>query len=210
MPFISSRNRQVAMGPVMAEAKVGGIQIRGLRTMLPIWSMEVPSPWDDQPFRPVLPEGQHRKAHHLGTAAGHCGAAGQTGQPQRRADCRAGDGQGQGNPHDHRDQNSHEEGLQLRGPHNKVPHPGSRGANGRRHQISHPDPHQNRHNGGHQDIHLGLLGDRLAAFRRDDGDDQHRQTARQPLPGYWWHSPPAPGRKAPAPAPAGPSRWPPP
>ena len=49
VPFISSRNRQVAMGPVMAEARVGGIQIRGLRTMLPIWSMEVPSPWDTSP-----------------------------------------------------------------------------------------------------------------------------------------------------------------
>ena len=30
-PFISRRNRQVAMGPVIAAASVGGIQMRGLR-----------------------------------------------------------------------------------------------------------------------------------------------------------------------------------
>ena len=35
-PFISSPNTQVAMGPVMAEASVGGIQIRGFFTMLGI------------------------------------------------------------------------------------------------------------------------------------------------------------------------------
>ena len=48
-PFISSRNRQVASGPVMAEASVGGIHIRGLRTMLPICSILVPSPWAARP-----------------------------------------------------------------------------------------------------------------------------------------------------------------
>ena len=36
--------RQVATGPVIMEAKVGGSQIRGFFTMLPICSMEVPSP----------------------------------------------------------------------------------------------------------------------------------------------------------------------
>ena len=48
-PFISRRNRQVAMGPVTAEARVGGIQIRGFFTMLGIWSIEVPIPWDTRP-----------------------------------------------------------------------------------------------------------------------------------------------------------------
>ena len=43
-PFISSLNRQVAMGPVMAEVRVGGIQIRGFFTILGICSMEVPIP----------------------------------------------------------------------------------------------------------------------------------------------------------------------
>ena len=36
VPFICSRNRQVAMGPVMADATMGGIQIFGFFTMLPI------------------------------------------------------------------------------------------------------------------------------------------------------------------------------
>ena len=48
-PFISRRNRQVATGPVMADASVGGIHTRGLRTMLPICSMLVPSPWAASP-----------------------------------------------------------------------------------------------------------------------------------------------------------------
>ena len=48
-PFISRRKMQVAMGPVMAEVKVAGIQIFGFRTMLPIWSMEVPRPWETRP-----------------------------------------------------------------------------------------------------------------------------------------------------------------
>ena len=43
-PFISSLKMHVEMGPVMAEVTMAGIQIFGLRTMLPICSMEVPSP----------------------------------------------------------------------------------------------------------------------------------------------------------------------
>ena len=43
-PFISSLNRQVAMGPVIMEASVGGIQIRGFLIMLGICSMLVPTP----------------------------------------------------------------------------------------------------------------------------------------------------------------------
>ena len=34
---------------MMADASVGPIQIRGFRTILPIWSMEVPIPWDTRP-----------------------------------------------------------------------------------------------------------------------------------------------------------------
>ena len=40
---------QVAMGPVTAAASVGGIQMRGFFTMLPICSMEVPSPCATRP-----------------------------------------------------------------------------------------------------------------------------------------------------------------
>ena len=48
-PFISSRNTHVAIGPVIALATIGGIQIRGLFTILPICSIEVPSPWLTSP-----------------------------------------------------------------------------------------------------------------------------------------------------------------
>ena len=51
-PFICKRNKQVAMGPVMAEVTVGAIQMRGFFTMLGIWSIEVPRPWLTRPPQP--------------------------------------------------------------------------------------------------------------------------------------------------------------
>ena len=51
VPCISSLKKQVARGPVMAEAMMGGNQTSGLRTMLGIWSMEVPSPWERSPAK---------------------------------------------------------------------------------------------------------------------------------------------------------------
>ena len=39
----------VERGPMMAAASVGGNQISGQRQMLPICSMEVPSPWETRP-----------------------------------------------------------------------------------------------------------------------------------------------------------------
>ena len=52
-PFISRWNRQVASGPVTAEASVGAIQMRGLLRMLGICSMEVPRPWLISPPAPL-------------------------------------------------------------------------------------------------------------------------------------------------------------
>ena len=43
-PFIWSLKTHVAIGPVMADVTIAGIQIFGLRTMLPICSMLVPRP----------------------------------------------------------------------------------------------------------------------------------------------------------------------
>ena len=48
-PFICMRKTQVAIGPVMAEVMMGGSQIKGLRTILPICSMEVPMPCETSP-----------------------------------------------------------------------------------------------------------------------------------------------------------------
>ena len=48
-PFICNLKMQVAMGPVMAEARMGGIQILGFLTMLGICSMLVPTPWATRP-----------------------------------------------------------------------------------------------------------------------------------------------------------------
>ena len=51
-PFICSLNTHVAIGPVMADVTMAGIQIFGLRTMLPICSMLVPRPWLTRPPQP--------------------------------------------------------------------------------------------------------------------------------------------------------------
>ena len=51
-PFICNLNRHVAKGPVIAEAAVGAIQMRGLRTILGIWSMDVPKPCATRPPQP--------------------------------------------------------------------------------------------------------------------------------------------------------------
>ena len=47
--FISKWNTQVARGPVIAEVKIAGSQIRGFFTILPICSIEVPRPWLTRP-----------------------------------------------------------------------------------------------------------------------------------------------------------------
>ncbi len=44
VPFICNLKRQVAIGPVMADVRIGAIQILGFLTIFPIWSMEVPIP----------------------------------------------------------------------------------------------------------------------------------------------------------------------
>ena len=43
-PFISNLKKQVASGPVTAEVKIAGSQMRGFFTMLGICSMDVPRP----------------------------------------------------------------------------------------------------------------------------------------------------------------------
>ena len=48
-PFISSLKKQVARGPVTAEVRMAGSQMRGFFTMLGICSMEVPMPWLTSP-----------------------------------------------------------------------------------------------------------------------------------------------------------------
>jgi aspartate aminotransferase len=118
-PFISSLKRQVDMGPVMAEVTMAGIQIRGCGRCCPFAAWRCPVP--GTPCRPSrFPEGHHGEAHHVCAAAGHGRAACKTGETEGRADGRGGYGQRQHDAHHHADQNAHQEGLQLRSPHDKV------------------------------------------------------------------------------------------
>ena len=129
-PFISSLKKQVARGPVTAEVRMAGSQIRGFFTMLGICSMEVPMPWLTSP-----PQRFSRKertanptmlAQHPATAA----APRQARQPQHGADGGGGDGQRQGDAHQHGHQHPHPEGLQLRGVHDELAEGTGRPADG--------------------------------------------------------------------------------
>ena len=97
-------------------------------------------PWAHQTAPAVLPEAHDGEAHHLGAAARHGGAAGQPGQAQRGADGGGGDGQRQGDADDHGHQNAHEEGLQLRGPHDGLPTAQAAVPMAGRHQAAKPTP----------------------------------------------------------------------
>ena len=137
----------------------------------------------DQAAHTVLLIAHHRKAHHLGAAAGHRRAARQAGQAQGGADGRRGDGQGQGHPHDHRHQHPHDEGGLLGGPHDERAHPAGRRADGGGDEQGQPHPGEDGHQRGDQQVHLGLLADGLAQLGGNDGDEQHGQGPAGPAQG---------------------------
>ncbi len=108
VPFICSLKMQVATGPVTAEAMMGGIQIRGFFTILPICSMEVPSPWEIRP--------PHLFSRKLITAkptilAQQPATACQSGEGEGGADGCGGDGEGQCDANQYRDDDPHQERL---------------------------------------------------------------------------------------------------
>ena len=125
----------------------------------------------------VLLKAHDGEAHHLGTAARHSGAAGQTRQAQDGADGGGGDGQRQRHTHQHGHQNAHQEGLQLSGPHDELTEGAGHGADGRRDDPCGADADEGGDDGRHQNIDFGFLADGLAALSGDDGNEQHRQRA---------------------------------
>ena len=125
----------------------------------------------------VFPEAHHGKAHHIGTASGHGGAACKAGQADGGADGGRGDGQRQGDADDHGDQNAHPERLEHRGPLDEVAHGTGGGTDSRCPPGRESHAHQDGHQGRHQDVDLGLLADGLAQLRGDDGNEQDRQRA---------------------------------
>ena len=126
---------------------------------------------------PVFAVAHHRKAHHLGAAARHRGAAGQTGQAQGGADGRRGNGQGQGHAHNHRHQNAHHQGGLLGGPHNQGAHPVGSLADGGCNQQGQGHARKDGHQRGDQNVDAGFFADGLAQLSRHNGDEQHRQRA---------------------------------
>ena len=129
----------------------------------------------DQTAPAVFPEAHNGKAHHLGATAGHCRAARQASQTQSRADGGRGDGQRQRDTHQYGYQNAHEEGLQLGCPLDHIAYPACGLANVGCNQDSKQDAHQGRNCRGYQNVHLGPLGDQLAALAGDDGNHIDRQ-----------------------------------
>ena len=125
----------------------------------------------------ILLKAHNSESDHLGTAACHCGSAGQAGEREGSADGCGGDGKRECDSHDDGNQDAHEEGLQLCGPHDGFSDGRSRIADGRRKQHGQHGAHDDGDGGRYQDVHSGLLGDSLAAFRCHDGDEQNCQRA---------------------------------
>ena len=163
------------MGPVMADASVGGIHMRGFFTIFPICSILVPIPWEMSPLHLFSRKLIICKTHHLGAAAGHCSSACQSCQSQSSADGGAGDGKCQGDSDDDGHQNSHEEGLQLRSPHNQAAYVSGGSPDGRSPPERKEDTHENRNQRSHKDIDAGFFGDGFSAFGGQDGDDKNGQ-----------------------------------
>ena len=161
-PFISSLKTQVAMGPVMAEVTMAGSQMRGFLTMLPIWSMEVPSPWDTSPphlfSRKLMTAKPTICAQQPATAAPPARPVTDRGagyrQRQRDADY---DGYGY----------AHEEGLKLGSEHDELSYPACGYAYRLCDEVSEADSDEYRHERRHEDVHLRLLGDDLAELAGD-------------------------------------------
>ncbi len=99
------------MGPVMAAASVGGIQVRGVAQDVGHLQHAGAQTLADETADAVLLIAHDRKAHHLGAAARHGGTAGQTRQAQRCADGRTGDGKRQRHADQHRNHNAHQSGC---------------------------------------------------------------------------------------------------
>ena len=134
-------------------------------------------PLTDQPADAVLPVAHNGKADHLGAAARHGGTAGQPGQPQRCADGCARDGQRQCHADEDRNENAHQQGLQLGSPHDQAAHGGRRCADGRGAQRAEPYANQDRDRRGDQNIDLGLLAYQLADLGRHNGNQVDGQRA---------------------------------
>ena len=113
----------------------------------------------------------------MGAAAGHGGAACQTHQAQCGTDGGGADGQGQNDAHNGGNQNAHQEGLLVGGPHNDVAQPAGSGADGRRDQCCHKHAAQNGDGGSDDEVDRGALGNQLAQEHRHQGDDEHGQRA---------------------------------
>ena len=110
----------------------------------------------------------------------HGSAPGQAREPKGRAEGRRGDGQRQGNAHQHRHHNAHPEGLEDSQVFNELAEGIGSGGNGGGDQGGQPDPHAHGDRRGDQDVNLGLLGHQLAALGGHDGDEQHGQRPAGP------------------------------
>ena len=117
------------------------------------------------------------EADHLGAAARHSGTAGKAGQAQRGADGGRGDGQSQCDAHDDRDEDAHQEGSLLGGPHDEGAHLTCGGTDGGGDEHREADAGEDGHQRGHEDVDAGLLADGFAQLSGHDGDDEDGQRA---------------------------------
>lgn len=170
-PFISSLNRQVATGPVTALAAMAGIHIFGLRTMLPICSIEVPSPCETTPPQPFSLNETTAKPTMF---AQQPARAAPPARPVRlrAAQIAAEDiGSVSAMPTDDGNEHAHDKRLLSRSPFYERSDGHCALADGGRDEVSRADADEDRDYRRHENVDLSLLRDHFAKLGCDYRDD---------------------------------------
>ena len=123
----------------------------------------------------VLPPGGYGKAHHVGAAACHTGAARKAGQPECSAYCRGADGKGEHRAHYGGDEKTHDKGAHLSRPHDKVAYNRAYLSDWRGDEHSGKHARQDCYSGGNDQIHRRALGNQLA---KEDGYNAHEENGQ--------------------------------
>ena len=180
-PFISKWNRQVASGPVMALASVGGDPDAGVLDDVAHLQHAGAQALTHQTAYTVLAVAHHGKAHHLGAAARHGGTAGRRPVRPSAAQMAAEEmGRVRATPTITDTRMPMISGACSVAHIIRVPTWLAAAPMGGGDEHGQTDAHKDGHQRGDQDVHLGLLAHGLAQFSGHDGNDQHGQRAAGP------------------------------
>lgn len=174
-PFCSRWNTQVARGPPTREAATARKPEHGLAHKVRNLKHGGTETLRRKALEAVLPPGGYGKAHHMGAAAGHTGAARKAGQPECGAYCRGADGKGKHRAHYGGDEKPHDKGAHLSRPHDKVAYNRAYLSDGRGDEHSGKHARQDCYSGGNDQIHRRAFGNQLA---KKDGYNAHEENGQ--------------------------------